>query len=202
MTPHDFGRNAALSDLGLVKEAAGTPLFYKAPLAKRMKTWLGNKARSLGRSAGEMAIGSPRRFGRELASGRAFGKGSLIRESFHAPDMLSKVLFYGFPAYEAGSVMLDDDPHKARRIGASLGGAALGLAAWRPLGMVGSMGADYLGRGIGGALGQTVGHVAGQVAGHTPTQTPTGATAPAKPNRILTPTRTGRTLGAMSQLSG
>lgn len=195
MTPRDVGRQEALSNLGLVKEAAGTPLFYRAPLKKRMWKWLSTKARGLGRSAGEMMIGSPRRFGREIASGRALAKGGLLRESFRAPDMLSKALFYGFPAYEAGSIMLDDDPNKARRVGASLGGAALGLAAWRPLGMVGSMGADYIGRGLGGAIGQTAGHVAGQVAGQ-PSAPPT---APER-RPLVTPTQAHRAFGMASQL--
>ncbi len=196
MTPHDFGRQAALHELGLVKEAARIPLFYKAPFMQRAKKWIGNKARSVGRSATEMAVGSPKRFGRELMSGRALSKGSLIRQSFKAPDMLSKALFYGFPAYEAGSIMLDDEKDKAKRIGASLGGAALGLAAWKPLGMAGSMGADYIGRGIGGAIGQTAGHVTGMGG---PARTQTGAPVPTS-NPTITPTRTGRTLGMLSQI--
>jgi|GEM_PF-4679998 len=201
MTPQDIGRRAAFEELGLVKSAA-TPLFYKAPLMKRVGKWLGSKAHSIA----EMAIGSPRRFGRELMSGRALRKGSLIRESLDAPDMLSKAFFYGLPAYEAGSILLDKDPDKAKRVGASLGGAALGLATWRPLGMVGSIGADIAGRSVGGAVGGTLGGLAERAGLATPKPAPPPLPEHLEPyygrsaSRFVTPARTGRTLGMLSQL--
>ena len=80
-------------------------------------------------------------------------KAGILRESFHAPGILSKAMFYGFPAIEAGGVLMDKKDEKGKRLGEALGGAALGMAAWKPFGMVGSIAADRLGRDVGGSIG-------------------------------------------------
>lgn len=156
MTPYELGHTAALESLGLTKEAVS--VLAKPKFLARAGRWIAKK-RPLNWMK-ELSIGQPRRFGREVMQGKALSKGSLVRQSLHAPDMFSKAMFYGFPAVESGGILMDDAPNKAKRIGQSLGGAALGLAAWKPLGMIGAIGADMIGRGVGGTIGQTVGHLA------------------------------------------
>ena len=148
----DTGHQDALKRLGLEKIAVMVP--GKAPLLRRMGQWLRQKAPTRS-GVQRFLVGDPRQFGREIMQGKALGKGSLLRKSFHAPDAFSKVMFYGLPAVDVASTALDDKGDKGRRIGETLGGAALGLAAWRPFGMLGSMAADTLGRRLGGAMGQT-----------------------------------------------
>ena len=147
------GQVEAMEALGFIKTAAG-----KAHLLGRMANWSWKKMPTW-HGVKKTMIGNPRKFMDEVASGRATAKGSLLRESFHTPTMLSKAMFYGYPAYESGSVMLDDKGDKARRVGESIGGAAAGLAAYSPFGLLGSMAADPLGRRVGGAIGQTAGYL-------------------------------------------
>lgn len=184
------GRQSALRLFGLEKQAVSVAA--GAPLLRRAGWWLRGKAPTISATK-RFLIGDPRKFGKELMQGKATGKGSLLRQSFHAPDTLSKVLFYGLPAVEASTIAMDAEPDKAKRVGRALGGAALGLAAWRPLGMVGSMAADTLGRGVGGVIGQTAGHLAGKV---TPPRNPDNSTT-------LAPevAQAGRATGAARQLS-
>lgn len=144
--------------LGLTKVAV--PIIQKAPLLRRAGWWLKKKLPQWGTTAKEIAVGRPKQFMEELAKGKAFGKGSLIRQSFHAPGVLNKVFWYGLPAYEGLQIMRSDDPNKAGRMGGLLGGTALGIAAWRPLGIVGSMGAGMLGERIGSGVGQTAEYLA------------------------------------------
>ncbi len=175
MSVYAQGRADALSSLGLTKVAIST-LRPSPSMLKRFGGWLRKKAPTK-TGVRDFFIGDPRRFGREIAKGHPLGKGSLVRESFHAPDMLSKVMFYGMPAVETAGIAMDDEGDKARRIGGSLGGAALGLAAYRPLGMVGSIAADAVGRSLGGGIGQTAKHLAGKaqnsISGPTPQAPPT-----------------------------
>lgn len=155
---YEMGYRDALEKLGMEKVAVG-PLAARAPLLRRAKWWLQKKMPTKS-GVRQFLVGDPHRFGEELMAGKALRKGSLFRQSFHAPDAFSKVMFYGLPAVEAGSIALDEEGDKAKRVGQTLGGAALGLAAWRPLGMVGSMAADVLGRRLGGAVGQTGAYLA------------------------------------------
>lgn len=161
------GRTDALVSLGLVKLAAGVPILQRPSLWKRLGRWAQRKMPTR-TGVRNFFIGDPRRFGQEIIKGKALSKGSLIRESFHAPDMFSKAMFYGLPAVEGVGVALDEEGNKARRIGETLGGAALGLAAYRPLGMLGSVGADVLGRRLGGGIGQTAAHLVGKATTPTP----------------------------------
>lgn len=175
------GQHAALSLLGLEKRAfrqLGVPILNaskKIPVANRigkklkgmLPTWKGTK---------EMAIGKPREFASEVARGKAFAPGSLMRKGFRAKGMMDKAFLWGFPAHEVGSVMLDDQGDKARRVGEGLGSAGALMAGWYPAGMLGAMALDPVGRAIGGAVGQTAGHLAGKATGEEPaTPAPTAA---------------------------
>jgi hypothetical protein len=100
-------------------------------------------------------VGDPRRFAEEVVSGKALGKHGLIRDSLRAPGLLNKAMFYGLPAYEGVNIARDNEPDKAKRIGALAGATTLGLAAFRPLGLLGSIGASYAGDRLGGGIGQT-----------------------------------------------
>lgn len=167
------GQESALSTLGITKTAVSVG--YRPSVLKRLGGWLKKKAPTR-TGFRDMMIGDPKRFAKELASGHLFkgvGKGkTLIRESFRAPDMFSKAMFYGMPAVETAGIALDDEGDKTRRIGGSLGGAALGLAAYRPLGMIGSIGADMVGRSLGGGIGQAAAHVGSKITGAAPESPP------------------------------
>ena len=167
MSMYKQGYVDALSSLGMDKVAVRVG--YRSPFIKRVGNWFRKKAPTK-TGIRNMLIGDPKRFAREIASGRPIrgykGQGrTMIRDSFYAPDMLSKMMFYGLPAVETAGIALDDEGDKAKRIGGSLGGAALGLAAYRPLGMVGSIGADMIGRSLGGGIGKTVEHLGNKVTG-------------------------------------
>jgi len=153
------GHFEMLQALGLTKTAA--PIIYKAPFLRRAGWWLGKKLPQWGKALKETAIGEPRKFLRELEQGKAFSKGSLIRESYKAPGILNKVFWYGFPAYEGLEILRDQDPNKAERLGGLIGGTALGMGAFKPLGMLGYMGADWLGHRLGSGLARTAKHLAG-----------------------------------------
>jgi len=179
-TSYEIGRKVALERIGLTKTARMYPGRVPAQAARltKVKEWLRSKAPTKS-GIRKFFFGDPRRFGEELMAGKATGKGSVLRESFRAPDMLSKAMFYGLPLMEAGSIARDKEPDKAQRIGRTLGGSALGLAAWRPFGLVGSMAADTLGRQMGGAVGRAVGQRIGTKQSPTPSPTPS-------PTQLLT----------------
>ncbi len=157
------GREDTLTSLGLLKVAAYNSLW------RRAGRWASRKLPTA-RGVGQAMVGSPRQFAGEIAKGRVFSKGSLVRQGMKAPDPLSKLMFYGVPAVETAGIAIDDSGNKAQRIGASLGGSAMGLAAYRPLGLLGSMAADPIGRSIGGAMGQTAGYLGDKVIGKDPQQ--------------------------------
>lgn len=165
---YNNGREYALCTLGLSKTAA----FSSPSMLRRAGSWLRKKAPTR-TGVRDFMIGDPKRFAKEIASGhplkgqRGQGK-TLLQESFNAPDMLSKTLFYGLPAVESAGIAMDSEGDKAQRIGGSLGGAALGLAAYRPLGMVGSMFADAAGRHVGRGIGKTVQNIGNAGASATP----------------------------------
>jgi hypothetical protein len=156
-----FGRGAARS----VGQAAATGVGQAAATGA-------GQAAATGATVGQRALGGLKRFGtgfknfmigdpkammqqyrqggfkRLLAKGTVTQAPGLIRQSF-PQGKLSKGLMYGLPAIEAAKVVGDDDPNKLRRLGGIAGGTALGLAAWRPLGMLGSMAAGSLGEAAG-----------------------------------------------------
>lgn len=111
------------------------------------------------KAVGEFFVGSPRKFIDEVRQGKALSKGSLIHESFKAPGTFNKMMFYGMPGYEMARTAFDDQGDKAGRLGSQLGGNLLGIAAFRPFGMLGSMGAGMLGDYVGSKVGRRVGNI-------------------------------------------
>lgn len=134
------GAADACSQLGITKEA----IFSRA---------VRRKAKQLGNKALEFMIGNPRKFMAEARAGKAFAPKSLIRQSFEAPGFVNKAMFYGLPALEAAGILTGSSEDKASELGGLLGGSALGIAAFKPFGMVGAMGAGILGDVAGRSLG-------------------------------------------------
>jgi hypothetical protein len=157
------GYNKALSDMGVEKTAAVSSVL-RAPLMSRMGRALKQRLPSQ-TGIRDFLIGNPRRFRDELVSGKALGKNSLIRESFRSPGIASKAVLYGLPMVEAGGIALDSEGNKAQRLGTAVGSGALGLAAFRPLGLLGSMAASEVGSRIGGTLAGTGEHLGKKVLG-------------------------------------
>jgi hypothetical protein len=147
---YEKGREAVFQALGVEKTAA----LPGAGALRSAGKWMRGKMPTA-RTAREFLIGNPRQFAEELSAGKALGKGGLLRKSFEAKNPATKALLYGVPLAEAGTIAMDPEGRKAQRLGETLGGATLGLAAWRPFGIMGSMAADTLGRRLGGAVGQT-----------------------------------------------
>ena len=110
----------------------------------------------------QFLVGNPRQFIGEVRQGKAFGKDSLLAESFKAPGTFNKMMFYGLPGYDMARTAFDDQGNKAERMGAQLGGNLLGIAAFRPFGMLGSIGAGIAGDVAGGAIGRGVGKLTGK----------------------------------------
>lgn len=148
------GQYDAYVQLGLLKEGAvprvlarwGKALKSKLPTSQGVKKFF---------------IGNPRRFAHEWRMGKTFAPGSVFREGLDAPGVLNKALLYGFPAVEAVNIARGEPGERAERIGGLLGGTALGLAAWGPTGMLGSMAAGALGERIGRGLGRTSKYMSG-----------------------------------------
>lgn len=149
MTPYTLGKQAAATVLGLDKVAVPLvtrPSFWARAakgISPYLPTWKGTK---------EMMIGNPGQFMGELRDNKALAKGSLIREGFKAPGMLNKAFFYGMPALDAVNIMRSDSPNKAEELGGSVGGMLAGTAAFRPVGMLGSMVAGTAGSMLGKSL--------------------------------------------------
>jgi hypothetical protein len=115
-------------------------------------------------------IGDPRRFAYEHRMKMHKKPGSLLREGFKAPGVMSKAMLYGLPAVEAVNIARDEPGNRAERIGGLLGGTAAGLAAWGPTGLLGSMAAGALGERFGRGVGRTAKYITGQtpkVTGYT-----------------------------------
>lgn len=100
-------------------------------------------------------IGQPRRFAHEVRTGKTLEPGGMLRESFSEglKDPLSVGLMYGLPAYETVNIATDTEGNKGSRIGGLLGGTALGMGLWKPLGFAGSSIAGLLGESAGSTLG-------------------------------------------------
>jgi hypothetical protein len=156
MDPYSSGYSDALRVLGVdFEKTAGV-----GNVVRRAGGWLRGKLPSR-KAVGEFFVGSPRQFVDEIRQGKALSKGSLIHKSFEAPGAFNKMLFYGMPGYEMARTAFDDQGNKAERLGGQLGGNLLGLAAFRPLGLLGSMGAGVAGDVLGSAVGRGVGRVTG-----------------------------------------
>jgi hypothetical protein len=175
MTPYVQGQHAASCFLGIDKIAA--PLFTPRPgmlsrvgrtLKKWAPTWAGTK---------KMMIGEPGKFKDEIVNRKLLSKGSLIREGFRAPGMLNKALFYGMPALDMVSVARSDSPDKAGDIASIIGGSAMGMAAFRPLGMLGAMAAGT----AGAALGRGAVHGGQKLLGQQPAAPPPPPEQPTVP---------------------
>lgn len=148
------GYTNTLDSLGITKTAA-------LPLLTRAGAWVASKAPSWGKWLAEAAIGAPKQFGKEVLKGTALAPGSLIRKSFHTPTLFDKAIWYGFPAYDAYRTLTSRVPTgvKAEQLGGLAGGAALGMAAFRPLGMLGVMGGGLLGHLIGSGAVRGARHI-------------------------------------------
>ena len=162
MTPFEYGYTTALRTYGMTKQAAGWGLLGRAGTAirNRMPSW---------GSVGEFVYGSPRKFMGELRQGKAFSKGSLIRDSLKAEGPIAKTLFYGMPAVQGVNIMTDSGGNKTERLGDLAGQTIGGLAAWKPFGMVGSM---VAGAGLGALGGYAGRSAANLVSGPAPAQPP------------------------------
>jgi hypothetical protein len=166
MTPYAQGHQDALYRMGLCKTAATIHpgVVSRTPLLKGVKGWVQKKLPNFKKSVRDLAIGDPRRVASEFQEGgfkRLFAKGDpsrraapgIFRESMITKDPISIGLFYGLPAVEAGQIAMDDEANKGRRIGETAGSALLGAATWKPLGMLGMMATDPIGRTLGGSIG-------------------------------------------------
>lgn len=165
MTPFEQGKLAAEIAIGIQKNAGFNPsIASKIPALTRVKRWGTKKLPGFKKGLKDAVVGDYGRAKNEFLEGglkRMWRKGDpkkrispgIIRESVAAPDVLTKALFYGMPAVEAGQIALDDKENKGKRIGETAGSALLGAAAWKPFGMLGSMAVDPIGRGLGGSIG-------------------------------------------------
>jgi hypothetical protein len=152
MTPFEEGWNEVYQSLGLLKVALVIPPGTVARAGQAGKSLVEAGAKQPWHtSLRKFMIGEPINFGKEIMSGNAFKRDSMMHQGMKAPKMLDKALLYGLPAYMGYQTMKSDAPDKAQ----SIGGLALGTlgtnALYRPLGMVGSMVAypvlDRIGRG-------------------------------------------------------
>jgi len=137
---YQSGYGAALQQLGLTKIAVPLKVLTKA----------GPFLRNLGKDFATNVVGSPRKFYQELKGGTAFGREGLLASGFKAPTIAQKAMMYGFPAVEAISTVAGSGPNKVEALGEIAGGTLMGTAAFGPLGMVGALPADALGRAVGG----------------------------------------------------
>lgn len=152
MTPFEQGQRDVLSRFNLVKEAAG-------PVSWLSKAW--TKYRPTGKGVREFAIGDPKGFLKD-----PWGS---IRGSFAAPKLWEKGMLYGLPAFQAAQIMKQPPGQRGEEMGSLLGGTALGIAAWKPFGMLGSMAA--------GTVGDVLGRKAVQMTRPRPTPQPTSMPA-------------------------
>ena len=150
------GYNDVYNALGITKEARFGVIGRAASALKSKLPTLGGLKR--------FVIGEPGRFMNEIRAGKAFSKGSLMRESFQTPGMMNKALFYGFPAVEGYNILSKPGPMKAERLGELLGDTAMYTATWKPLGYVGSA----LVGGIGGKIGRGAVQIGKHMAGAGP----------------------------------
>ena len=190
-TFYEQGWGDAFQELGLEKTSAVPGVGALGRGARAAGGWLKSKIPTW-KGTKEFMVGNPRQFAEEIAAGKATSKGSLLRESFKVDSPYMKALLYGMPAVEAGSIAMDDEGRKAQRLGETLGGTALGLAAYRPFGLLGSMAADTLGRRLGAGIGQTADYVgrggAPEPVPENPTAVGSAAGNTAETLKTLTPT--------------
>jgi hypothetical protein len=176
MTPFEAGHYAVLVALGLEKIALNIPSM--ATNAAKSMASSATSAGGLGRAAagaaktiaeeppvgfwkgvGRNLWGQPVKAIKEVGSGKAFTSQGLFAEGMKAPNLLTKGLLYGLPAYMGYNIMKSDDPDKAQQLGGLAASTVVGNAMWGPLGMIGGALtmpiADRIGRGAVN-LGQKV----------------------------------------------
>jgi hypothetical protein len=153
---YNKGYAEAYTSMGLIKIAAAPAVVAGGKAAvSQASRWPGVR-----RFFKQMVIGEPGKLRDQFREGglkRLFSRGDakkgieegIIRSSMKPTGVVTAGLFYGMPAHEIGKILGDDEGDKARRIGAEAGAAALGMATWRPLGIVGSMAGDWIGRRAG-----------------------------------------------------
>jgi hypothetical protein len=119
-------------------------------LKNKRPTWAGTK---------RVMIGTPTQTFNEIRSGKAFRPGGILRKGFRETysDPLSAAFWYGLPAYDAYKTLKDPNvTNKAEATGSNLGGAILGGLAYKPFGLLGSMGLGMLGSSAGSAVGNRI----------------------------------------------
>lgn len=158
---YNAGIDTTLATYGITKMAAGGASMAGSAARWVKNRFTGDRLKSMGRGIKEFAVGNPGKFWEEVRAGKALAPGSLVREGLKAPTILDKALFYGLPAYEVGTTLGDHAGDKANRVGATLGASALGMAAFKPLGMLGALAASSLGGAVGGGAGTAFGHATG-----------------------------------------
>lgn len=193
MNLYQAGQCSAFVQLGLVKEADVGPVLMSKikninsiPFRDTVRNWAqkigpaakkfmptGDKVKTFVKGlkptragAKKFLIGDTRGFAHELLRGDAFRSGGMLRESLWPESSVGKVFRYGFPAYNIAQTLRDDNPDKARRIGATVGENVLG-GLGSPLGFVGSNIMGGLGKRIGGGIGQTAEYLATGKGPHT-----------------------------------
>jgi hypothetical protein len=138
-------------------------------------SWLAKKFTKWGPAIGENIYGRPKQFLQK--------PWETIKDSFKMTPVDPKApiksrlmryggmgLFYGLPAYQAMQIMKDPPGNRAENMGGLIGGSALGLAAFSPFGMVGSIAA--------GEVGDRIGRKIGKKFSGPPEQTPYGDPGP------------------------
>ena len=136
-----------MQKLGMTKTAAGPANWFSRGWSK----W--------GPVIGENVYGRPKQFFKK--------PWETIKDSFKMTPIDPKApiksrlmryggmgLFYGLPAYQALGIMRDPPGDRAENMGGLIGGSALGLAAFSPFGMVGSIAAGEVGDRIGRKIGK------------------------------------------------
>jgi len=126
-----------------------------------VSTYLRDAVPRFGKYVKETAIGSPIAFGKEILEGKALKPEGMMRESLKAPGIFNKALFYGLPAWSGVGILRDNEGEKMKRIGGLAAGTAIGIAMFKPLGLVGAMAGDAVGQRVGGGLLGGLGNLTG-----------------------------------------
>lgn len=150
MTPFEAGWNEVYQSLGLSKLAfAAPPVGATARIARQAVA--SSTKQPWHTAVRKFFVGEPINFGKELISGNAFKRDSLLHQGLKAPKLLDKALLYGFPAYMGYQTMKSDAPDKAQQLGGLTAATIGGNALYRPLGMIGGLVSypilDRIGRG-------------------------------------------------------
>lgn len=162
MTPYQQGHYDVMAQLGIEKIAiaVGTSSLDRAG------GWIKEKVPKAVSFIGRTLFGQPKKFLEEAGAGKAFSKGSLIRQgiggAFSMKGPLSLAMNYGLPAYKIYNIMKAGPGERAEQVGGLAGGTVLGAALGKPFGMVGSMVGNAVGSRAGSALARLGKKVTGQ----------------------------------------